>query len=83
MFVPEDYVIDDVEVWPENWAAFRIFFDMQTQWRVGMGGATGLDYPVLFTLLDRRCVDQADWDELFGDIQHMEKAALKQMHTKV
>jgi hypothetical protein len=45
-----------------------------------MGGVSGLDYTPVFNLLDR--VTQADpdprqaWDQLFDDIQHLERAAL-------
>lgn len=31
-------------VWPENWAAARLFLASATQWRVSMAGPVGLDY---------------------------------------
>jgi hypothetical protein len=34
----------DFEIWPENWMPFLVFSEVSTQWRVGAGGATGLDY---------------------------------------
>lgn len=68
-----------VEVWPENHAAFNLFYSLHTQWRVGMGGATGLDYSAVYPLLDRAAKDPQEWDEMFSDIQVMEGAALKQM----
>lgn len=36
-----------VPVWPENWAAVRLFDSVQTQWRTGPGGVIGLDYLAL------------------------------------
>jgi opacity protein-like surface antigen len=34
----------ECEVWAENWTSFKVFRRLQTQWRVGFAGATGLDY---------------------------------------
>lgn len=34
----------DFEVWPENWVPFQVFSEVSTQWRMGPGGPTGLDY---------------------------------------
>ena len=56
-----------------------MFDSVFTQWRVGMGGPTGLDYAAVYPLLDRAAKDPQEWDELFSDIQVMEGAALKQM----
>ena len=68
-----------MEVWPENHAAFILFNNLSTQWRIGMGGPTGLDYAAVYPLLDRAAKDPQEWDELFSDIQVMEGAALKQI----
>ena len=68
-----------VEVWPDNHAAFILFNNLSTQWRIGMGGPTGLDYAAVYPLLDRAAKDPQEWDELFSDIQVMESAALKQI----
>ncbi len=68
-----------MEVWPDNHAAFSLFISLGTQWRVGMGGTTGLDYAAVYPLLDRAAKDPQEWDEMFSDIQVMEGAALKQM----
>ena len=32
---------------PDAWLAFRLFDAMGTQWRVGPGGASGLDYTAI------------------------------------
>ena len=81
-FTPEDYETDPVEVYPENWPAVDVFIAMSTQWRVGMAGATGLEYLVLFRLLDRRFGDSDEWDGVFEDIRVMESAALEQMRKE-
>lgn len=52
---------------------------MQTQWNVGMGGATGLRYEAVFPLLDRRTKDAEEWEQLFEDVQVLEHSALRKM----
>lgn len=73
-----------MECWPENLDSLNLFVEVQTQWRVGMSGATGLDYPAVFATLDRLHRDKTDArrDELFSDLQIMEAAALKKMAEK-
>ena len=79
-FFPEDYDIDDVEVWPENWSIWVIFQRLSTQWRFGMNGATGLDYAALYPLLDRLNPDApAEWERTLDEIRLMESVALKAM----
>lgn len=51
--LPEPEPEKPFEVWEENWETLNLFFQLQTQWRVGFSGATGLDYssiPFLFDL---------------------------------
>jgi hypothetical protein len=55
---------------------------MQTQWRVGINGRTGLDYNVLFRLLDRLNLTSSDYDDLFADLRHMEAAVLNEAAEK-
>lgn len=82
-FAPEDYEGDPVDVWPENWQAFNLFASLQTQWRSGgMGGATGLDYLVLFKKMDRMNLSAEQYDELEEDIRVMELEALRVMSKK-
>lgn len=75
------YVKKNVEVWPENWRAFQLFTHLQSQWRVGVGGATGLDYTPAFHLMDRMGLEPSEWDDLFGDLRAMESAALRQINA--
>jgi hypothetical protein len=76
---PEDFAADEVQLWPENYLSFQVFQSIKTQWRIGMNGATGLDYNVLSEMWRRFKVLPKDRDYLFFDIQVMENAALSQM----
>ena len=78
-YEPEDFEGEEFEVWPENWRVFVLFSRLQTQWSVGMSGATGLRYEAVYPLLDREAQGAEDWQQLFDDLQTLEGAALKQM----
>lgn len=63
-------------MWDVNWPAFDVLNEMSTQWRVGVGGATGLDYaafPVVASLLGYKKKHHAD---IFQDLRIMENEAL-------
>lgn len=64
-------------VWPENWPAFCVFEAMRTQWRVGMGGYTGLDYAALPACMKLCEIKAADRTEVFERVRQMENEALK------
>jgi hypothetical protein len=70
---------DEFEVWPDNWQALDVFMSMGTQWRVGVSGATGLDYGVLRDVMALRRVPKAEQAELFDWLRLMEGEALGQM----
>lgn len=55
---------------------------MQTQWRTGMSGATGLDYNALKEVWQRLKIPLARRDELFQDLRIMESQALQTMRKK-
>ncbi|MNC20056.1 hypothetical protein D3C75_679990 [compost metagenome] len=65
-----------IEVWDCNWPAFSVFHSMSTQWRVGMGGATGLDYTALPVVAKMIGYKNKDVQDMFPDIQVMENEAL-------
>lgn len=85
---PEDFKSDDegslgmvdYAVWPENWPSYLVFSNMGTQWRVGMNGASGLDYNVLSEIWRRLKIPFNARDDIFQDIRLMESAALQQMN---
>ena len=71
-----------VEVWPDNVQALNVMIAMGTQWRVGMAGATGLDYSALPAVMRLVGVPTADRGEVFDSIRTMEDAALQTMRKK-
>ncbi len=77
-----DVTPQDVEVWPENWAAVEVFAQMGTQWRVGVGGPIGLDYTALRFVMGMHRLAPDERLGLFEDIRVMEHAALDQMSEK-
>lgn len=70
------------EIWPDNETAFRLFYSLRTQWRIGMGGATGLDYNPLFHKMDRMGLPPDEYEQMEEDVRLMESAALRQMSSK-
>lgn len=47
-----------------------------------MAGRTGLDYLVLFAMLDRMSLSDDERENLLNDIQTLEIAALNEMHRE-
>lgn len=78
----EDVAADPVDVWPENLPAFELFKFLGTQWRMAMGGATGLDYGVMYRKMERMNLSAEEYDQLEADMQVMEAVALACMHEK-
>lgn len=65
-------------LWPENLLPWECWHAVQTQWRIGMGGATGLDYTaVLAYLKDGKGLPGKEWREVFGLIQLCERETLR------
>lgn len=56
-----------------------MFNSMSTQWRVGMSGATGLDYAVLPVVMDLEGVETDKRRQIFQDVRTMEQEALRAM----
>lgn len=66
-------------LWPCNVEAFNHWCQLQTQWRVGMSGATGLDYTAVTAYLrDIAGVKKKDLPERFAGIRAMEVATLNE-----
>jgi hypothetical protein len=80
---PEDYAaespIDGVGIWKANWQAVAVFRDLETQWRVGMAGPTGLDYGAIEPALRLTEVSTETWPDLFRCIRVLEREALDVM----
>jgi hypothetical protein len=64
----------EVVVWPEHEEAVMLFMLMSTQWRVGVGGRCGLDYGVVFQMMD--LYDVRNRREALENLQIMEAHAL-------
>jgi hypothetical protein len=73
-----------IDVWPENFTAARVFFAMGTQWRIssGMGGAVwhGMDFNVLPVVEDRLGVKSDEQQDLFIRLQTMQSAARSELN---
>lgn len=67
----------EIEVWPENEAAFGLFFRLRTQWRTGMAGPTGLDHTAIWSHIDHMRLSDDEANELFEDVLTMEHEALE------
>ena len=81
----EEADFDDAQllgVWPCNWRAARLFIAAGTQWRVGMAGATGLDYAALTAVMDFHGIPAKKRRRLFDDIRLMEAEALEVMKER-
>lgn len=70
------------EVWPDNWQAVSAFIALGTQWRVGPGGPTGLDYTAIPVVLRALRVKRADHSDVFDALRVMEIEALSIMREK-
>lgn len=59
----------------------NLFDAVRTQWRVGMAGPTGLDYPAVLATLDRlfNKLSEERRNEMFLDLQVMEREAMDVM----
>lgn len=64
-------------VWGSNWKTLELFAAMSTQWRVGMAGATGLDYTALPIVA--RSLNIKLTPARFGYLRAMERTALDVM----
>ncbi|WP_397453927.1 DUF1799 domain-containing protein [Pseudomonas sp. NA-150] len=67
---------EDVEIWPDNWPAFRLFNALSTQWRTGAFGATGLDYTAIRDVAAFLGIKKKQIQEVFPDLQVMEAEAM-------
>jgi len=73
---------DELYLWPENVATWNLFHALSTQWLVGMGGATGLNYEAVNIVMNHRRIARRDRNRVFEEIQVMERATLKAWSEK-
>lgn len=81
---PEDFpeLEDEFGIWPDNVPAVETFIAMQTQWRVGMAGATGLDYTALPAVLSLVGVPADEHPDTFDCLRVMEAQAMTEMEKR-
>jgi hypothetical protein len=70
---------EEIEIWPENWDAAVAFMSLSTQWRVSMGGVTGIDYCAIEPVLRLRGIAADRWPQVFEGLRVMEIEALDVM----
>jgi hypothetical protein len=63
-------------LWPENVEPWSLWHGVQTQWRIGISGATGLDYQGVSAYLDRLGLEPQEHREMFDLLQACERATL-------
>lgn len=72
---------DSFWILPENVEALNWFLLMQTQWRVGMNGLTGMDYGVFLQWAKEEGVKRLNRVWLLGDLRMMEKEYLDSLYS--
>lgn len=68
-----------VEVLPDAWSAFCLFEALGTQWRLGPGGPSGLDYTAIPGTAKILGLKRRQLSEAFHDVRVMENEALAVM----
>lgn len=72
----EEIPVETIDVWEDNWDSFLLFNSLSTQWRVGTGGATGLDYSVIESVGKLMGYKRKKIASMFPDLRVMENEAL-------
>jgi hypothetical protein len=64
-------------LWPEHLPALRLWNELGTQWRIGMQGPTGFDYPGIEAFMRIDGMPRGERRERFAELRTMERAALR------
>ena len=64
-------------LWPDNRPAWELWLAVQTQWRVGLGGATGLDYSAVAAVMHMQGTPRTERSELLALLRVMEAEVLE------
>jgi len=70
---------DQFVVLPSNAEALDVFLFCQSQWRISMAGATGLDYTAVVAVISTRTKKRKHQQQLLADVRLIESGALKAM----
>lgn len=76
----DDLQGSNVDVWPENHDAVRVFMRMGRQWRHGMSGPTGLDLSAVPMLMRALKIPRDRLLDVLDSISVMEATALEVMY---
>jgi hypothetical protein len=63
-------------LWPENVEAWRVWCALQTQWRVGANGATGLDYSAVCAYMTEVGIVGELRRDVFAGVRAAERSTL-------
>lgn len=75
----DDYQTE-IDLLPSIVPSFNVYRAMSTQWNIGFGGRTGLNYAALPVVFDLLKVPEEDRSSIFEDVQIMELATLGAAH---
>ena len=75
----DDIEVEEVEVWPDAWLSFCLFEALGTQWRLGPGGPSGLDYTAIPAAAEMLGIKRRKLADHFPDLRIMEYEALAVM----
>ncbi|HEY0847395.1 MAG TPA: DUF1799 domain-containing protein [Noviherbaspirillum sp.] len=75
-------VFEEFAMWPDCLPAFNFWNSIQTQWRTGMNGATGLDYQGVQASMSMRGMPKKERPEMFALVQAMERATLDEWSAR-
>lgn len=70
---------EDLEVWPDLWPAFCLFEALGTQWCLGPGGPSGLNYAAIPGTAKLLGLKRRELSDAFHDHRIMENEALAVM----
>jgi hypothetical protein len=68
--------VDQFHLWAEHVDALNLWFGVQTQWRHGFNGPTGLDYAGVRAAPGFRALPRVRREPVFGELCIMERATL-------
>lgn len=68
---------EEHDLWPENERAWAVWHDVQTQWRSGVGGISGLDYAGVRAWIDELGLTPEDRRDVWSGIRACERAVLE------
>ena len=77
-----DAVLDDFYLWLEHVPALKLWGGVQTQWRHGFHGPTGLDYAGVRASPAWRQLRQRERERAFADVCVIERAWLVEAHEQ-